>query len=90
MLAQRELKMRKDGQTSYAVTPAVERAPIPLKEYHLGDTVPVMTSRRLRRPENLNLRVMSIPLVVGVDEIPHVEELLVGVDAPQITTPVEP
>lgn len=84
MMAQRELNLKKRGQHNYTVTLAPERSPIPLKEYHLGDVVPVMASRRLRAAVTEELRVMGIEMSVDVDQIPRASSVIVARNMAQV------
>ena len=44
-----ELILRRDGKTSYTVTPAPGRSPIPFIEYGLGDQLPIYASNKMRK-----------------------------------------
>lgn len=88
MLAERDIRLRANGQFDYTLTPAGERAPLPFKEYHLGDKVPVWASRRLRRViEDTHLRVQSIPMELSPDQLMRVNELTVAIDTDPVPAP---
>jgi hypothetical protein len=89
LLADRELRVRSHGGFDFTLDPASERGPLPFKEYHLGDTVPVWASRRLRRViENTKLRVQSIPMELAEDRLMRVSSLTVSKDPdPEVTPP---
>lgn len=81
-MAQRTLLLQADGLTTYRLSPAAARAPIPLIEYARGDTVPVYASNRLREPiEGEDLRVQAIPLSIDDDQLERVNGLLVSTEA---------
>jgi hypothetical protein len=78
--AAKELNLRKNGVLSYSFSPAAERSPMPLKDYHIHDYVQVWASKRLRRPiANERMRVESIPISIDDDQLARVSELLVSV-----------
>jgi hypothetical protein len=79
-MAARVLTLQKNGQHTYALSPAAERAPIPLTEYGVYDDVPVYASRVLRDPIATTLRVESIPIIIGDDQLERISGLLVAVD----------
>ena len=70
-----------NGQVTFTLNPAAERAPIPLVEYAIGDEVPLYASHRLREPvDEFSLRVISIPIVIGDDQLERVQTLLVSTE----------
>lgn len=79
-MAQKELALRASGKFSYTLTPAAERAPLPLKEYNIGHLVNAYASRRLRQPiSGETLRVEQIPFAIDDDQLARVQSLLVSV-----------
>lgn len=80
-ISQRVLALQKNGQTTFTLSPAAERAPVPLTDYSVFDTVPVHASNRLRRATSELLRVESIPVVIGDDQLERVSEILVSIDS---------
>lgn len=78
-MAQRALVLLAEGQYTYTVAPSAERSPIPLIDYHVGDEVPLYASRNLREPIATDLRVESIPLDIGNDQMERVTGLFVSV-----------
>jgi hypothetical protein len=78
-IAQRQLALLKDGQYTYALSPASERAPLLFEDYREADTVPVYADERFRDPINgVPVRVESIPIVIGDDELERVNQMLVS------------
>jgi hypothetical protein len=78
-IAQRQLALLKDGQYTYSISPASERAPLLFEEYREADTVPIYASDRFRDPiSGLPVRVESIPIVIGDDELERVNQMLVS------------
>jgi hypothetical protein len=79
LIAQRQLALLKDGQYTYTLSPASERAPLLFEEYREADTVPVYASDRFRDPiSGVPVRVESIPIVIGDDEQERVNQILVS------------
>ena len=75
------LRNLKDGLITYSCSPAAERAPIPLVEYAIGDTVPLWASSRLRQLLLLQeARVESLPLVIADDQLERVAGLVLSVE----------
>lgn len=79
-LSERAIALIANGQFTYTLAPAAERAPIPFLEYDVGDMVPVYTSNRFRREEDTYLRIESIPIVIGDDQLARINGLLVATD----------
>lgn len=78
-IAQRQLALLKNGQFTYALTPAAERAPLLFAEYREADTVPLHASRRFRAViPGHHVRVESIPIVMGDDQLERVNQMLVS------------
>ena len=68
-----------NGQVTYTASPAAERAPIPLVEYAVGDTVPLYATDRLREAiDEFSIRVEAIPIVIGDDQLERVNALLLS------------
>lgn len=78
-MARRAVALLAEGQHTYTLSPAAARAPIPLIDYHVGDEVPLYASRNLREPIATDLRVESIPIDIGNDQLERVANLLVSV-----------
>jgi hypothetical protein len=79
MIAQRQLALLKDGQYTYALSPAAERAPLLFEDYREADTMPVYASPRFRDPiVGLPVRVEAIPIVIGDDQLERVNQMLVS------------
>lgn len=79
LIAQRQLALLKDGQYTYTLSPASERAPLLFEEYREADTVPVYASERFRDPiSGVPVRVEAIPIVIGDDELERVNQMLVS------------
>lgn len=79
-ISDRVLALQRNGQTTFALNAAAERAPIPLSEFDIFDTVPVYASNRLREATATMLRVESIPILIGDDQLERVGQLLVSID----------
>ncbi len=78
-IAQRQLALLKDGQYTYSLSPAAERAPRLFEEYREADEVPLFASDRFRDPiSGVNLRIESIPIVIGDDQLERVNQMLVS------------
>ncbi len=78
-IAERQLALLKAGQITYSLTPAAERAPLLFEEYREADTVPIYASERFRAPvDEQVLRIESIPIVIGDDELERVNAMLVS------------
>jgi hypothetical protein len=87
-MVEKALALLRNGQTTYTLSPASERAPSPFTDYWLGDTVPVWASRNFREViEGEMLRIESIPITIGDDHLERVDSLLVAVD--NVVAPVE-
>jgi hypothetical protein len=67
--AEKQRSLRSDGLVTYTMSPAPERSPIPFVDYDIGDRVPIYGSRRLREAVFELKRVVSIPLVIGDDQM---------------------
>ncbi len=86
-MANRILALQASGLITYSLAPAAARAPVPFIEYDRGDTVPVYASRRLRSPINGDLlRVQSIPIKIGADQLERIPALIVSLDELSATT----
>jgi hypothetical protein len=79
-MALAQLLLRARGLTTYTMSPAPERSPIPFVDYNLGDTIPVYASDRMRRPVAEMLRVTSIPLVIADDQMEAGQAILLTPD----------
>jgi hypothetical protein len=80
-MAARILELQADGLITYKLSPASARAPIPFIEYDRGDTIPVYASRRLREAiVGDELRVQSIPIVIGSDQLERIPGLVVSTE----------
>lgn len=77
-MALSQLRLREDGLRTFTMSPAPERSPIPFVDYDLGDTVPVYASARLREEIGTMLRVQSIPLVIGDDQLEAGQAILLS------------
>ncbi len=55
-LAFAQLQLRKTGQRTMTANPSPERSPLPLRDYALGDYVPVWASRNLREPIGIDFQ----------------------------------
>lgn len=78
LLADRILDLQRAGRFTFSMTPVPENAPVPLQEYVAGDAVPVYASDSFRSKEATWLRVESIPIVRGADQLERVNGLLVS------------
>lgn len=79
-MSEQALALLKNGQLTYTLFPTAERAPVPLTEYQVGDTIPVYGTNRLREQINDLLRIEGIPIVIGNDELERINGLLVSVE----------
>lgn len=79
-LANLQLRLRKNGQTTITISPAADEAPVALLEYDVGDRVPVYASKRFRKPMSGYQRVYGIPIQIGDDMIEMVDQLLCSAD----------
>ncbi len=78
-IAQRQLALLKDGLYTYSLSPAAERAPLLFEEYREADEVPLYASQRFRAPiDGVALRIESIPIVIGDDQLERVNQMLVS------------
>ena len=77
-MARRVLSLEAQGQRTYALSPAAERAPIPFEEYFRDDTVRVCARGAFREELDEMLRVESLPLVIDDDQLERVAGLLVS------------
>lgn len=85
-LASQEVQLRKNGAITYTVDPAAERSPMPLRDYALGDWMPLYWSSNLREASSLVQRVVGIPIELDDNGLEVVRQLLVIVsdeDQPQ-------
>lgn len=85
-----ELATRRYGAKSISFSPAPERSAMPLRDYGLGDYLPVLASRNLREPLDIDYlgfdadnpgaagyqRVYAIPLDVDDDGVTHVRGIV--------------
>lgn len=78
--AQRQKLLRRRGLITYQISPAPERAPVPITGYYIGDYVPIYGSRRLREEVATLKRVMSIPLLIGDDQMEAPASVIVADD----------
>ncbi len=85
-IAALQLDLRKQGRRSVNLSPASLVAPIPLKDYGLGDKVPVYATDRLRQPipwasdATIYQRVYGIPIVLSNDGVETVQRLVASPD----------
>lgn len=83
LMARHSLFLQADGLITYKLSLASERSPIAFVDYDRGDTVPVYASRRLREPiVGDELRVLSIPIKIGQDQLERIPDLIVSLEAP--------
>ncbi len=81
-----QLDLRKQGRRSVTLNPASLLAPIPLKDYGLGDRVPVYATDRLRQPipwasdATIYQRVYGIPITLSDDGVETVQRLVASPD----------
>lgn len=75
-LAETELNLRAAGRLTVTLSPAAQRAPVPLIEYALGDRVPVYASKRFREALEGMQRVYGIPIVISDDGVENIQALL--------------
>lgn len=95
-LAQATLRIHTDGLQAITFTPTPEIAPMPLRDYQVGDYVPVWASRNFRDPiapdldnppsgttEDPNgwLRVFAIPIEVDDNGVEQVRAILTSQDS---------
>jgi hypothetical protein len=78
-LAQQEVDFRKDGLLTYTVSPAAERSPMPLRDYGLGDWMPLYWSMNFRQENTTTMRVMTIPIELDDNGLEVVQNMLVVV-----------
>lgn len=76
-LAAQEVQFRKNGQITYTVKPAAERAPRPFNEYEIGDWSPLYWSEAMREKSTLVQRFVGMTISVDDNGVETVEELLV-------------
>jgi hypothetical protein len=79
-VAETQKRLRRFGLTTYTMSPAPERAPIPFVDYDIGDTVPIYASSRLREVVADLRRVYSIPLVIANNQMEAPSQILVAED----------
>lgn len=80
-LAAEAVLVRKSHPTTVRVTPAPEMAPVPFAEYFIGDQLPVIASKRFRKPLSVLARVYSLPIDINDNCIEQVEALEFSSDA---------
>lgn len=94
LFAEAQALIRRDGLRSVTFDPALERAPLALRDYNLGDYLPVWASRNLRQPIAPDydladydpgfagyLRVYAIPIEIRDDGVEQVRRILTSQDA---------
>jgi len=74
-LAAERLLVRKNGVTTYRVSPLSEPSPRPFIDYFLGDCVPVYADARLRQATYSLQRILAIPIDVDDNGTEVVTEL---------------
>ncbi len=74
-IATERLAVRKNGITTYKVSPLPEPSPRPFIDYALGDCVPVWASDRLRAPVAVGQRILTIPIEIDDSGVERVSEL---------------
>lgn len=84
-MAQLALDLQKQGRRTVTLTPSSLLAPVPLRDYALGDRVPVYATKRLRQPipwagEPVYQRVYGIPITLSDDGVERVERLVASPD----------
>jgi len=80
-MARRTLTLQSEGLITYKLSPTSALAPVPFVQYEPGDTVPVWSGDRLRRPILGDaVRIQSIPVEIGEDQLERVNGLLVSRD----------
>jgi hypothetical protein len=78
-IAVRQLALLRSGQLTFSLSPAAERAPLLFQEYREADTVPLYASNRFRDPIlGTRVRVESIPIAIGDDQLERVASMLVS------------
>lgn len=92
-LALAQVLIRRDGGRSVTFDPAPERSLLPLRDYKLGDYLPVWASRNMRAPiapdydnaENPGaagyLRVYAIPIEIDDAGVEHVRAIVTSQDS---------
>ena len=79
-LAQGDVESSSQGRRTITISPAAERAPIPLLDYNLGDFVQVAWSRNLRQElvaaPNWS-RIVEIPIEISDDALEAVSQAVV-------------
>ena len=88
-LALAQLKINRNGGRSIAFDPAPERAVLALRDYGLGDYVPLWASKNLRQPIAPDLdnppngyqRVYGIPLEINDNGVEQVKSILTSRDS---------
>ena len=93
-MAEAQLRIRKDGERSVAFSPAPERSVLALRDYGLGDYVPLWASRNLREPLSIDYdafdplapgasgyqRIYGIPIELHDNGVERVQRLLTSQD----------
>lgn len=78
-IAQRQLALNAQGQVTYSLSPTAERAPLLFDEYREADTVPLVASSRFRKAiDGDTLRIESIPIAIGDDQLERINAMLVS------------
>lgn len=94
LLAVAELAIRRDGARSISFVPTPERTELPLRDYDLGDFVPVWASRNLREPIGIDYdtfdannpggsgyqRIYAIPVDIDDNGVARVRGILTSRD----------
>jgi len=78
--ANTQRRLRRMGLITYSLSPAPERAPVPITGYYIGDYVSVHASDRLRESVETLKRVYSIPLSIGDDQMEAPAGVIIGDD----------
>lgn len=79
-LAQDDLATRKNGVTTMSVSPTPERSAIPLTDYDVGDSVPVLAGVGVRKTTSGLWRVTKIPVRMELSGPERIEALEVTTD----------
>jgi hypothetical protein len=79
-MAQQAITLGKQGKRTFTVAPDPMRAPIPFKDYNLGDRIPMLAPNSLRVKATGYQRIQSIAVEVNPDGATRVPALLTTPD----------
>jgi hypothetical protein len=90
-LAQQELQLRKQGKRTFTTNPDPLRSGVPIRDYNIGDRIPLNVTNSLRVLARGHQRIQTIPVDVNPDGMTRVQNLLTSPDwRGQSSAPIPP